>query len=645
MIIYQHTKTEFLGHLDDGSIVEHVTAGFEQHGRRAPAHEIDSWRNSLNFMYKVLAPTTVPADCVVAIEYQIPLSQQSRIDFMLTGLDQRGRGAAVIVELKQWTKVDAVHAKSDIIKTYVGGGEREHPHPSYQAWSYSASIEQFNLAIREKNVQLRPCTWLHNYPRPTTPSGVFDEIYDEILAKAPAFCEEDARTLREFICGTIKSGDGGATLYDIENGKLRPSRQLQDAVAAMLDGNQEFILIDEQKAVFEQAKSLALQTRNDGVKRVLVVEGGPGTGKSVVAITLLVALLQEGMIPQYISKNRAPRKVYAKLLRGRQRVVYIDSLFKGSGHFHTAKKNTISAAIVDEAHRLTAKSDRYKTKGENQIKEIIAGSMFSVFFIDESQRIHVDDIGRIDGIVKAAVDGGAQVFRAELPSQFRCNGSDSYLDWLDGALGFHPLKPASAAEIAYDFRVFDDPGEMAAAISERNRERNKCRMVAGYCWEWQKAERANPAHHDIVMGEHGFSASWNLGSTETWAIDPCSVDQVGCIHTAQGLEFDYVGVIVGDDMRFEDGRVVTDYSRRARSDQSLKGIKGMARIDPDRAQRLGDEVIRNTYRVLMTRGLRGCFVFCTDPALAAHFKRSLLTVDYTASEQALPLAAEDPPEE
>jgi DUF2075 family protein len=243
------------------------------------------------------------------------------------------------------------------------------------------------------------------------------------------------------------------------------------------------------------------------------------------------------------------------------------------------------------------------------------------------------------------VDGGAQVFRADLPSQFRCNGSDSYLDWLDAALGFHPLKPASAAEIAYDFRVFDDPGEMAAAILERNRERNKCRMVAGYCWEWKKAERANPAHHDIVMDKHGFSASWNLGSTETWAIDPYSVDQIGCIHTAQGLEFDYVGVIVGGDMRFEDGRVVTDYSRRARSDQSLKGIKGMARVDPDRAQRLGDEVIRNTYRVLMTRGLRGCFVFCTDPALAAHFKRSLLTVDYTASEQALPLAAEDPPEE
>jgi DUF2075 family protein len=645
MIIYQSTKAQFLEHLDEGSIVERISSGFERHGRRAPVHEVESWRNSLHFMYKVLAPTAVPDDCGVAIEYQIPLSQQSRIDIMLTGLDQRSRGTAVIVELKQWTKVEAVHGKSDMVRTYVGGGEREHLHPSYQAWSYSASIEQFNLAVREKRVQLKPCAWLHNYPRPSTRSGAFDDIYTDILAKAPAFCEADARTLREFICSSIKSGDGGETLYDIENGKLRPSKQLQDAVASMLHGNQEFILIDDQKAVFEEARSLALQTKEDGVKRVLIVEGGPGTGKSVVAITLMVELLQEGLIPQYVSKNRAPRKVYAKLLRGHQRVVYIDSLFKGSGHFHTAKKNSISAAIVDEAHRLTDKSDMYKTKGDNQIKEIIAASKFSVFFIDESQRVHVDDIGRVDDIERAAMDGGAQVFREELPSQFRCNGSDSYLDWLDVTLGLRSVEPEETSDLGYDFRVFDDPTEMSAEIAGLNRENNKCRMVAGYCWDWPTGERSNPAHNDIVLEEYDFAASWNLGSTETWAIDPDSVHQVGCIHTAQGLEFEYVGVIVGDDMRFENGRVVTDHTRRARTDQSLKGIKGMAREDPDKALRLGDELIRNTYRVLMTRGLKGCFVFCTDPALAQHFRDALPRIAYMPSLQPLSIAAEDPPED
>jgi DUF2075 family protein len=644
VIIYQSTTAGFLDHLEEGSIVERISAGFARHGMSTPAHEVDSWQNSLNFMHKVLAHRSVPEDCDVAIEFSIPQTQQSRIDFMIIGNDHRDRGAAVIVELKQWKKIAAIHEQNEVVRTWVGGAERVRPHPSYQAWSYSASIEDFNLDVRAKNVQLRPCAWLHNYARPAGPTGVFDEIYAKLLEKAPVFCEADARTLRDFICRNIKSGDGGKTLYDIENGKLRPSKQLQDAVASMLEGSQEFVLIDEQKVVFEEARALALRTRDDGVKRVLIVEGGPGTGKSVVAITLLVELLQEGLIPQYVSKNRAPRKVYAKLLRGRQRLVCIGSLFKGSGHFHTAKKNSIGAAIVDEAHRLTAKSDRYKTKGINQIKEIIAASEFSIFFIDESQRVHVDDIGRVDDIVQAALDGGAQVYRETLPSQFRCNGSDSYLDWLDEVLGLRPSS-AAAAGLQYDFRVFDDPGEMAATIERLNRERNKCRMVAGYCWEWDTKQRDNPDHHDVVVEARGFSASWNLGSTETWAIDPHSVHQIGCIHTAQGLEFEYVGVLIGDDMRFEGDRVVTDYTRRARTDQSLKGIKTIAKKDPDRAQRLGDELIRNTYRVLMTRGLKGCFVFCTDPALAAHFREALPRVEYAEPAVALPIAAEGPPEE
>jgi DUF2075 family protein len=644
VIIYQSTTAGFLDHLEDGSIVGRISAGFARHGLSTPAHEVDAWQNSLNFMHKVLARGSVPEDCDIAIEFSIPQTQQSRIDFMIIGNDHRDRGAAVIIELKQWKRIAAIHEQNEVVRTWVGGAERVRPHPSYQAWSYSASIEDFNLDVRAKSVQLRPCAWLHNYPRPSGPTGVFDEIYARLLEKAPVFCEADARTLHDFICRNIKSGDGGKTLYDIENGKLRPSKQLQDAVASMLEGNQEFVLIDEQKVVFEEARALAMRTKEDRVKRVLIVEGGPGTGKSVVAITLLVELLQEGLIPQYVSKNRAPRKVYAKLLRGRQRLVYIDSLFKGSGHFHTAKKNSIGAAIVDEAHRLTEKSDRYKTKGKNQIREIIAASKFSVFFIDESQRVHVDDIGRVDDIVQAALDGGAQVYRETLPSQFRCNGSDSYLDWLDGVLGLRPSS-AAAGGLQYDFRVFEDPGKMAATIERLNKERNKSRMVAGYCWEWDTKQRGNPDHHDVVVEDCGFSASWNLGSSETWAIDPHSVHQIGCIHTAQGLEFEYVGVLIGDDMRFEDDRVVTDYTRRAKTDQSLKGIKTIAKQDPAQAQRLGDELIRNTYRVLMTRGLKGCFVFCTDPALAAHFREALPRMEYAEPAVASPIAAEGPPEE
>ena len=108
-------------------------------------------------------------------------------------------------------------------------------------------------------------------------------------------------------------------------------------------------------------------------------------------------------------------------------------------------------------------------------------------------------------------------------------------------------------------------------------------MVAGYCWEWPKEDRTKSDYHDIELDEYHFGISWNLDNSATWAIDENSVNEAGCIHTCQGLEFDYVGVIIGDDMRFENGQVITDYTKRAKSDQSLKGIKKMLKEKPDRS--------------------------------------------------------------
>lgn len=128
-------------------------------------------------------------------------------------------------------------------------------------------------------------------------------------------------------------------------------------------------------------------------------------------------------------------------------------------------------------------------------------------------------------------------------------------------------------------------------------------------------------HHDITIPVHEFGISWNIENT--WAIEKSSVREAGCIHTAQGLEFDYVGIIIGDDLRFENGRIITDFTKCAKTDQSLRGIKGIAKEVPEKAHTLADPIIRNTYRTLMTRGQKGCFVFCTDPALQAYFEERL----------------------
>jgi len=640
MLVYQAVKSEFMEHVEQGVIVDRIRHAYEQRVHRAPETEIRSWHNSMQFMYMALNTDDIPDGCGVAIEYGVPYTQ-SRIDFLLTGRNENSE-SAVIIELKQWDQVQSVPGKDAIVRTMFRGGLHETTHPSYQAWSYARMIEDYNEAVRDAQIGLSPCAYLHNYVALENGDPLFDDAYSECLEAAPVFCREDLLELRKFICQHIKHADNGQVLYNIESGRLRPSKSLQDALTGMLEGNDEFVMIDDQKVIFEQALDLARRSKETGKKHVLIVRGGPGTGKSVVAVNLLVRLTAQDMVCQYISKNSAPRNVYSKLLRSQNRTkAFIDNLFRGSGGFHGVAKHSLDALVVDEAHRLNEKSGLFRNQGENQIREIIDAARFSVFFIDESQRVTVADIGSVEDIRLLAEGAGAKVHETELSSQFRCNGSDSYLDWIDGALGIRSGNGDPSAPLDYDFRVFDDPNELFAVIAQKNTERNKARVVAGYCWEWPTASQYDPESFDVDLPEWGFSKSWNLKSSTTWAIDDKSVGQIGCVHTAQGLEFDYVGVIIGDDLRLEDGCVITDPDRRARSDKSLSGIKKMSREDPERAARLADELIRNTYRVLMTRGLRGCYVFCTDKALAKHLRELTPAGTYEAQAQEPPIAAED----
>ena len=279
---------------------------------------------------------------------------------------------------------------------------------------------------------------------------------------------------------------------------------------------------------------------------------------------------------------------------------------------------------ADEAHRLNEKSGMFHNMRENQIKEIIHAAKCSVFFIDESQRVTLQDIGRVDEIRKWAEEENAQVTEMELVSQFRCNGSDGYFAWLDHTLEIRDTANFDMEDIDYDIRILDSPAKMQELIIERNRTSHyRARILAGYCWNWKKEGVNDPSVHDIIIGD--FEISWNLKNTTTFAIDEDSIHEAGCIHTSQGLEFDYVGVIIGDDMRYENGMVVTDFTKRARTDQSLKGIKKLYKENPELANKEADEIIKNTYRTLMTRGMKGCYVYCTDQRLAAYLKKCLET--------------------
>lgn len=577
MIIYSGSKADFMVQVEEDTIAYTIRDNIlEKMHRKTPDAEFRSWVNSLEYMYKVLNDDGIPRNSGIAIEYNLP-NTAKRVDFLVSGYDAKRTANVVIIELKQWEKLNKVEGLDALVETFTGGRERRVVHPSYQAWSYAEMIRDYNEYAQIAGVNLWPCAYLHNYMR-VQDDPLDDPIYKDYLDEAPAFAKGDVRKLREFIKRVVETGDDSEILYEIDNGRIKPSKSLQDAIVGMLESSPEFNLIDDQKVVFERIMELSRQCERDGKKRVLIATGGPGTGKTVIAMNLLARLTQEGVFVQYCSKNSAPRTVYAKKLKGHRTKSSIDNMFKGSGAYVEAPRNAVGVVLADEAHRLNEKSGLYGNQGINQIHEIIHAARLSVFFIDECQRVTVKDIGSVGEIKRWAAVNGAEVYEEELTSQFRCNGSDGYLAWLDDVLEIRETANYDIEGIDYDFEVLDSPDEMRQKVIERNQGSNKSRILAGYCWNWPRAGRADTNTHEITIGD--FEISWNLDGGEAFALSPTSINEAGCIHTTQGLEFEYVGVIIGDDLRYEGDHVVTDYTKRAGTDQSIKGLKKMEREDP-----------------------------------------------------------------
>jgi uncharacterized protein len=620
VIIYQATKSQFLHHALRDDIEDVVSRQYRSAtGHGVGRSEIQAWKHSLLEMAKVLGDDEIPGDAGVAIEYQLPQSSK-RIDFVITGEDASARTKVIIVELKQWSE-SRRSEKDAIVWARRGGraGEREGTHPSYQAWSYAAYLQDFNAAVQDGAMTLQPCAYLHNHPR----DGEIDHPhYRAHLERAPLFLARERAKLQAFIREHVRHGDRKGALYAIENGRIRPSKLLIDSVAGLLQGKPEFVLIDDQKVAHESI--LEADSRAAEKKQVVIVQGGPGTGKSVIAINLLGALIARKRNVRYVSKNAAPRAVYEAKLTGTFTKTRISNLFSGSGAFVNDEADSYDTLIVDEAHRLNEKSGLYRNLGDNQVKELIRSARCSVFFVDDDQRVTLLDIGHTEELRRHARALGAEVTELELSSQFRCNGSDGYLAWLDHSLDIRETANPTLDTAEYDFRVFDNPADLHALIELKNRANNRSRVVAGYCWKWPS--KRNAQAWDIEMPAFGYQRRWNLDKDGSlWIVTPGSVEQVGCIHTCQGLELDYVGVIIGPDLAYRDGRIVTDATKRASSDQSVKGLKAMLKAEPESARALADAIVKNTYRTLMTRGMKGCYVYCTDAPLAEYLRSRLHT--------------------
>ena len=618
MIVYSETKGQFNKDVIDNIISNKILVKLREKGITGGSDaEFNSWQNSLKFMSNVLTDSDISDDVSVAIEYQIPRTSK-RVDFIIAGSDNNENDNVVIVELKQWEKAEKVADEMlHSVKTYVGGDNRFESHPSYQAYAYSLFIKNFSETVQEEAINVVPCAYLHNYNNKYV-DALNDTIYKPWYEEAPFFIKGEEQKVNSFIKKYItKKTKNGDLLYRIDNGRIRPSKALQDSIVSLMHGNKEFMLLDDQVVAYDICIKTMDQCLKDNKKRTIIIQGGPGTGKSVLAINLLKEFTSQSLNASYVTKNKAPREAFTHLLSHSdlKKEIAIKALFRSPFGLCHAEKNFYDCLIVDEAHRLVKRMGR-DYQGQNQVKECINASLLTIFLLDEDQRITTKDIGSIDEIVKWANELSSRLIMNNdliLRSQFRCNGSDAYVQFINNILQINKEQvDIDFDEFNYDFRVFDNPNELRDELRKINEINNKARMVAGYCYDWDV--KNHRGEYDIYL-EDGFKAKWNLDGDDIWAINPKSFEEVGCIHTSQGLEFDYVGVLIGKDLLYREGKIITNKNAVSKDDNS----SGIRSATDDIANRL----ILNTYKTLLTRGQKGCFVYCEDKELREYIKSNI----------------------
>ena len=611
MIVFSCTKLEFMQYVSKGEISTKVYDAYKRiFNKKTKFNQIKAWANSLPLMADIIE--NLPDDTGISIEYGIPLTSKS-IDMVISGYDFNKEPIIILVELKQWSYSKLIKSVDGVVRTKINQHEKNVLHPAYQVLTYAQLLKNYNIGIDENKIQVVPIVYLHNYNLNINDT-LYNIKYKTYDSKVYMFGRDDKDSFKELVESLIFYGDNLEVINNIDMSDTRPTKKFLDVLNNMVKGQKEFRLVDEQKIVMEEIINLAEKAFRENKKIVMIIKGGPGTGKSVLAINALGEMLSLGLMGAYVSKNMAPRKVYKNKLVSGDNEISVHELFKSSGYFFLDEDNKYDFLLVDEAHRLQEKSGIHNNIGENQIKEIIKSAKFSAFFIDEAQAITLKDIGTIANIKYFAKELDAEIFEEELISQFRCNGSDSYLDFVEHFL----YNKRGNIKFNFDFRVMDSPNELRKLIEVKNTN-NNARIVAGFCWPRQVKTADNQNYHDIKIGE--FEMSWNLKHGEPFATRENAINEVGCIYNVQGLEFDYIGVIIGPDLKYEKEKVITDYKARANTEKSLYGINVLIKKDKDYYEKLADTIIRNTYRVLFTRGTKGCYVYACDKKLQRHLKK------------------------
>jgi uncharacterized protein len=613
--LFAGSCAEFVELAPASSLTAHLISESNRRWGTVSPSEEHAWRRSLTALAEVARASDLES-AGVGVELRLPLTDR-RIDASFVGRDEASYPRVVLVELKQWDRAEPSEFPDNVV---VGGAEVLHP--SIQVASYAEYLRGSHSAFTEHGFTLSPCAYLHDMPR-VVAQRLTSGQYTTAVAQAPIFVRGDEENLRRLLRESVGRGAGMDLLPSVIEGRYSPSKQLMESVSKALNGSPMWTLLDEQRVAFNVVRGLVQRAARTGEKAAVVVVGGPGTGKSVIAVHLLIALSRED---GYRACHATGSKAFTTNLRavGPSGSSALFKYFNSFKHKMTPA-DAVDILVCDEAHRIRHTSnDRFTKKALrseiSQARELIRAARVSVFFLDERQNVRPGEIGTSAAIAEGARQEGVSLYRVNLNAQFRCNGCAGYIEWIDVFLSDAPRPPAGWLRARdYDLRVFDSPVALEKAVADRLAEGATGRLVAGFCWPWSDPREDGSLLDDVRIG--AWRRPWNEKSREQtrsrgasplpqrhpyylWATQPERIREVGCIYSAQGFEWDYCGVIIGNDLVWR-SRQGWQASKEASEDQVIR--KGALDSTALRA------LLTHTYRVLLTRGMKGTYVYSTDP--------------------------------
>lgn len=589
-------------------------------GRPSMAEE-RSWRGSLPVLARDLADAGLTG-VEVLVEHRLPLTSR-RADVILAGRHARtGTPHFLVVELKQWSEAHLLEESEELV--VAPGSQRPyHVHPSLQVDGYVQYIADFVAALAPGNVAgatIDGIAYLHN----ATEASVSDLTVGPAASTRRLFTgdrrgELVAELRRQF------APDGGAEAADLLLGSaIGPSKLLLQLAADEVREREQFVLLDEQRVAFEMVRRAVARARRSDTKTAVIITGGPGSGKSVIALSLLGELSREGRSVLHATGSRSFTQTLRKVVG--YRAPRVQRLFTYFNSFMDAERNGLDVLICDEAHRIRETSvNRYTSKAlrdraRPQVDELLDAARVPVFLLDEHQVVRTGETGTVADIRAAAARRGYDVVQVDLNAEFRAGGSAAYGTWVRRLLGLEEGGPVTwTDEPTFTVEVVDSPGELESRLASRLKDGRGARMTAGYCWPWSDPTRDGHLVPDVQIGD--WARPWNVKGDRAvgdappsalWATQDGGFGQVGCVYTAQGFEYDWNGVIVGPDLVWRDGRFVS--RREFNRDPDFRSRTRVSDAEFDR-------LVRNVYKVLLTRGMVGTVIYSTDAETREALKR------------------------